>query len=446
MQEPDGKTPHPPLAVGRAHAVRNLVAILRDIVYVTFGKYGQYIVTLATLPFTSRVLGIDGLGHLAIGMAAYFIGSVLVDLGITSFLAAKVSDSDVNQLRADYLTVRVSILAILGATLLLTMLLDTPYNLHMVALGLFVGGFFSVSEDWLLIGNGRFGASIAYQAAGRMLYLALLFLLLPVYPTASTALACLFLSAILTISLTWGDAFRRYGRPSKPRNVIAILRIGAPVVTSRLLTTVYSQGAPAVYAGVLSAASLGLYSASDRLVRGVQSLLDPIGYALLPRMARKTNPKDFWRSAGIALLACLAAACTAGALVWVTSPFLISLIFGNEFSGAVSLIRIEIFIIPATALTSLVTTAVLPVRQDTFGILVGAVIGTTIAACALFVAYHSRSVWVLVYGTLASEYSVAIWYAFRAGQLLFRDRAASRATTDVEIVVAETVPGGGGKA
>lgn len=420
-------------ARSRVHSARNLLTICRDIVYITFGKYGQYIITLATLPFIARVLGIHGTGHLAIGMGAYFIGSVVVDLGITSFLAAKVVDSDINQLRGNYIAVRLSILGTLGAALLFSLVVDAPITLQLVLLGLFSGGFSATSEDWLLIGHGRFGASITYDTAGRVVYLGLLLLLLPRLPSAQTALMCLLLSSIVTVGLTWADSFNRYGPPKWPRRTLPLLRIGAPVLASRLLTTVYSYGAPAMYAGALSAASLGLYSASDRLVRAVQSLLDPFGYALLPRMARKSDSKGFWRTAWLALAICLLAAGTAAGLVWLAAPILIPAIFGRDFTEAVSLIRVEIIIIPATALTSFVTTAILPVRQDTLGILIGAIIGTSIAVCALYVAGRTHSVWVLVYGTIASEYAVASWYTIRASQFIYRDRVM-RSDSDVEPV------------
>ena len=402
---------------------RGILTIIRDIGYVSFGKYGQYVVTVVTLPLTARVLGTEGLGLLAIGMASYFIGSMLIDLGITSFLAAKMNDENVNQLRGDYIAIRATILTTLGAALCVSLLMGADVYVHMIVLGLFTGGVWSLSEDWVLIGQGRFGASTAYQGIGRLVFLALLVLLLPRYPHASIVLLCLLASSIPTVALTWRDSFRVYGRPARPAHVREILRIGAPVLTSRLLITTYGQGAPAIYSGVLSAASLGLFSASDRLVRAVQSLLDPIGFALLPRMARKNNRDDFWRSATRALLATLCAAAVATAIVWLAAPLAINLIFGDGFEGAVALLRVEILVIPATALTSFVTTAVLPVKQDTSGILIGAIIGVSVAGVSLFVASRTHSVWALVYGTLMCEFAVAAWYTVRTCRIYVRERA-----------------------
>ncbi|RDI55813.1 lipopolysaccharide biosynthesis protein [Nocardia mexicana] len=418
---------HRPLQHGR-------IAILRDIGYVSFGKYGQYVITVVTLPLISRLLGPHGVGLLAIGMSSYFIGSLAVDLGITSFLAAKVHDATdgatIERLRGTYLAVRATTLSVLGAALLVSLPIGVPAALHMILLGLFAGGLWSISEDWLLIGQGRFGTSTLYQGAGRIGYLVLLVLWLPRMPTATTAMLCLLLSSLLTIALTWWDALRTYGIPGRPRQLRQVLRIGAPVLTSRALVTSYGQGSAAVYAAVLDTASLGLYSAGDRLVRAFQSLLDPIGFALLPRMARRGAEETFWRNATRSLLACLAAAGVATLGVWLAAPILVHVMFGNAFAAAVPLLRVEVLILPATTITSLVTTAVLPVRQDTTGVLIGAVIGTCVAAGALAIAVHTESVWTLVYGTVAAEITVALWYVVRMRWLVVTERAARRDTTE----------------
>ncbi|MFI5776503.1 lipopolysaccharide biosynthesis protein [Nocardia sp. NPDC051570] len=405
------------------------MGVLRDIGYVSFGKYGQYVITVVTLPLIARQLGTHGVGLLAIGMSAYFIGSLAVDLGITSFLAAKVHDArtgigpDINRLRGTYLLIRATTLTVLGAALVASLVVGVRPQVHMILLGLFAGGMWSISEDWLLIGQGRFGASTLYQGVGRVAYLILLVALLPRFPSASMAMVCLLVSSLLTVGLTWWDSLRTFGIPGRPREVRRVLRIGAPVVTSRALVTSYGQGSAAVYSAVLDAATLGLYSAGDRLVRAIQSLLDPIGFALLPRMARRSAEESFWRNSMRSLAACVSAAVVAVLGVWLAAPLLIHIMFGSAFLGAVPLLRVEVLILPATTVTSFATTAVLPVRQDTVGVLIGAVFGTVVAAGALIVAVQTQSVWTLVYGTVCAEVTVALWYLSRMRWLVLRERA-----------------------
>lgn len=417
---------------GPSSRARELFGVFRDIAYVSFGKYGQYLVTVATLPIIARVLGASGLGLLAIGMSSYFLGSLLVDLGITSFLAARVQEAEtsrdqVNRTRGTYLAIRAGILGLLTLALAVGIALRAPEHVHMILLGLFVGGFWSMSEDWVLIGQGRFGASTVYQGVARLVYLALLLVLLPRWPTASMALLCLLASAAVSVALTWWDSWRGFGRPAPPREIGTLLKVAAPVVTGRLMVTSYGQGSATVYGSVLDAVSLGLYSASDRLVRAVQSLLDPIGFALLPRMARRGGDERFWPDALRALAVCVAAAAVACAALWLAAPTVIVFVFGEEFRGAVDVLRLEALILPATTVTSFVTTAILPVRQDTVGVLIGAVTGTSVAAVALLFALRTHSVWTLIGGIVAAEIAVAVWYLARVRGLIVRERAAAAA-------------------
>lgn len=399
----------------RREGSMNLLAIIRDIGFVSLGKYGQYIVTFVTLPLTARVLGTEGVGLLAIGMSGMFIGSLIGDLGITSFLAARVRESGINHIRASYCVIRVVIALLFGVALIVGIVAQLGSHVVMVLYGLFIGAFSSVSEDWLLIGRGRFGASMIYQSVGRVIYLVLLFVWLPQQPSAFVAMTCLLLSMIPTVALTWVDSFRHFGGLARPSELPQLLRLGAPVLTSRLLVASYGQGAPAVYSAVLNASSLGLYSASDRVVRAVQSLLDPIGLALLPRMAG-TSGDEFWQRSKRVLYAVIALASAATVAIWVTAPLIVRVIFGEGFDDAIPMLRVEAIILPATAVTSFVVTAVLAVLQDTIGVLIGGIVGTVIAGIALILTAHTHSVWTLLYGTIAAEVTVAIWYAFRMWQ------------------------------
>lgn len=406
---------HSPFRIGQ------LLALARDFVFLTFGKYGQYVITLVTLPLIARILGAEGLGFLSIALSSYFIGSVIGDLGITSFMAAVVGSESITQWRASYAAVRASIVTVMGIALLGCLAVGADVHVQMIVLGLFCGGFTSISDDWVLIGQGRFGVSTLYQSIGRISYLILLTLILPRYPSPSVAMVCLLVSSIPTVVLTWVDTTRRLGRPPCPRKVREVLRMAAPVLASRLLMQSYGAGSIMIYSAVINASSLGLFAASDRLVRAVQSLLDLLGYTLLPRLARQTDRSQFWRRSMLALAVTLTIAAAATATLCLVAPIVIRLVFGADFIGAVEILRVEALILPATALSSYAITAVLAVRRDTIGVLIGGIIGALIGAAAFAFAARTHSVWALVYGTLAVEASTAIWYGIRMRQLFLRE-------------------------
>jgi O-antigen/teichoic acid export membrane protein len=413
--------------------VPRLVRLVRDFGAVVFGKYGQYLTTLVTVPLLARILGPAGMGLLAVGMSAYFFGSVVVDLGMTPFLAARVPElratpGKLQQLRADFMALRLATLAVLGLAYAGGWLAGVPPYVHMILLGLFAGGLWSASDDWLLIGQGRFVASALYQGSGRIVYLILLIAVLPHSRHAATAVWCLLGSAVLTVGGTWWDSHRHFGALMRPRSPGDILRTSWPIVTSRILTTGYGQGAPAIYSGMLDAASLGLFSAGDRLVRATQSLLDMIGLVLLPRMARRGGHEQFWRHGVRGLQGSVAVAVVAATMLWICAEPIVHLLFGSQFTPAVGLLRAELVILPATTISSYISTALLPVRQDTHGILIASIVGTTASAVGLLTASWTHSVWALIGGTIAAEFGVACWYLARMRHLVRGEQRVAVAT------------------
>jgi O-antigen/teichoic acid export membrane protein len=329
---------------------------------------------------------------------------------------------ELQQLRADFLALRLTILAVLGTGFIVGWLAEVPAQVHMILLGLLAGGLWSTSDDWLLIGQGRFVASALYQGSGRIVYLVLLITLVPHSRYAATAMWCLLASAVLTVAGTWWDSRRHFGPMIRPRAPGQILRTSWPIVTSRVLTTGYGQGAPAIYSGMLDAVSLGLFSAGDRLVRAMQSLLDMIGLVLLPRMARRGGHEQFWRHGIRGLQASVAVATVAATLLWVCAEPIVHVIFGSQFTPAVGLLRAELVILPATTISSYISTALLPVRQDTHGILVASIVGTTASAAGLLTASLTHSVWALIGGTIGAEFAVACWYLARMRHLVRCER------------------------
>ena len=60
-------------------------------------------------------------------------------------------------------------------------------------------------------------------------------------------------------------------------------------------------------------------------------------------------------------------------------------------------------------------------RQDTKGVLIGAIIGFAFSIVAICVALMNRSVWSLVWGTFTCEVAVAAWYLLRLRILYSRE-------------------------
>ncbi len=396
--------------------LRGSAGVLRDVVLVSAGRYGQYAITLVTIPLCARLLGPTGMGLLAVAMSTYFLGALCTDLGITAFVAARAEKPGLARLRGDYAGLRAAALVGFAALFLLAAALPVPRAVEMGALGLVVGSVSACGDDWVLLGAGRFGAVVAQQTAGRLVYLALLVAVLPRVRTPEAAMGCLLAGSLVAVGWSWARTLRDYGRPARPGAPTDLLRTGGPVFAARLLSSSYGPGAATVFAPALPPHALGLFSASDRPVQAAGSLLDAVGVSLLPRLARR-DTGAFWPTArrGVVLVgaggAVLAAAATA------LAPWLVPLIFGADFDGAVALLQVQAWALPGLAVASFVATAVLPVLGDARGVLLAGAVGATVVAATLALALRTHDPRTVVAGIVAAQTAAAAFSLLRARHL-----------------------------
>lgn len=396
--------------------LRGSAGVLRDVALVSAGRYGQYAITLITIPLCARLLGPTGMGLLAIAMSTYVVGALCTDLGITAFVAARAEKPGLARLRGDYAGLRCTVLAAFTALFLLAAALPVPRAVEMGALGLVVGSVSACGDDWVLLGTGRFGAVVVQQTAGRVVYLALLVVVLPQVRTPEAAMGALLAGNLVAVGWSWARTVRDHGRPARPGPPAALLRTGGPVFAARLLSSSYGPGAATVFAPALTPHALGLFSASDRPVQAAGSLMDAVGVSLLPRLARRETGA-FWATArrGIALVATGGA--LLAALATALAPWLVPLIFGAEFDGAVTLLQVQAWALPGLAVASFVATAVLPVLGDTRGVLLAGAVGAAVIGVALLLALRSHDPRTVVLGIVAAQSAAAIYSVLRARRL-----------------------------
>ena len=409
------------------HWIRRAFRLARDTAFIAMGKYGQYFVTLVTVPLCARILGVNGTGQLALGMSAFFFGSVLVDFGLSQMLAARFSQSRIDSsTRRNFLFLRSVGLTPLALATILSFTLAPGSLTATITLGALVGGVSSIGEEWALIGMGRFGRIAIFQTIARLLYLISLVILLPLARSPITVLACLGVSSIVGIILSWGSVGAFSRGPIDRVEVAALLRLGSPAVGARILTSVYGQGASFVLATVASVQTIGLFSSGDKIVKAVQSALDAIGVALLPRLARQSGGANFWKSArqGAALAVLVGTVC-AGLIIFL-APVAIPFIYGGEFRGAIVFLQVQSLGLPAACAVSTITTSVLFVKEDALGVLMCAVAGVVGAGAGVVAGLLEQNFWFVIFGILFGE-----WFAFALALMRMRHIRRRQSSSDL---------------
>ncbi|CAM3788779.1 oligosaccharide flippase family protein [Tsukamurella ocularis] len=406
--------------------LRGTAGVLRDVALVSAGRYGQYAITLVTIPLCARLLGPAGMGLLAIAMSTCFLGALCTDLGITAFVAAHAEKPGLARLRGDYAGLRVAALAVFTAAFLLAAALPVPRAVELGALGLVVGSVSACGDDWVLLGTGRFGAVVAQQTAGRVVYLALLVGVLPQVRTPEAAMACLLAGNLVAVGWSWARTLRDFGRPRRPGPPTELLRTGGPVFAARLLSSSYGPGVATVFAPTLPPPALGLFSASDRPVQAAGALLDAVGVSLLPRLARR-GTGAFWATARRGTVLVAAGGAVLAAVATVLAPCLVPLVFGAEFDGAVPLLQAQAWALPGLAVASFVATAVLPVLGDARGVLLAGAVGAAVIAGTVAAALRTHDPRTVVIGIVVAQTAAAGFSVLRARRLEAADTAPTAA-------------------
>jgi O-antigen/teichoic acid export membrane protein len=405
-------------------AIRKL---LSDTALVSFGKYGQFLVTFAVTPILAHYLRLEGIAAYATASSAALFGSIVVDGGLTQVLAVEVaSGRGTSAYKRAYFAARILCFAGLALpSILVGALFGWSSWGGLIAAGLLIGGCSSMGEDWVLIGRSAYGRLALAQVLSRLANLGGLLLMLALMPTIATALFVLAVSNLIFCALTWLFAQSRpagvLGFENKTADSIEAVRVWSllskalRLIPSRIAATLGGQLPVLFFSAIAPAAVFGAFAAADKVVKAAQSALDALSTALLPRLARGRERTDF----GALALRALGAASVGGLLIavgcTVLAPWIVDILFGRAFEASVGALRVEIWTLCSGAVVSVGCNAILYVAHDTKGIWLvsGLSLPTAVISIAIFYS-AGTSVAIAASVLLASIASAAVtWLRVR---------------------------------
>lgn len=382
---------------------------VRDACILAITQYGQFLVTLVSVPFMARALGTAGLGYAAVATSAYFIGSVAVDFGLSFPLAARlVARGDRGSvLRARYTRLRILTFTGLIALAAGTLLLGAPYGIRMAALGLCAGGASSLPDTWILMARSQFWRFAASEWSGRLAYITLLVggissQASPTWVPVSLLAGSLMNTAVSRVLVHWRCDRRDIDEPSPTTKEMVAL--GIPALAGRILSTAYGQGAPLFYASILNAASVGIFSASDRVVRAAQALSYPVAVAIFPRLStEQRNLAGLASKAKRYAILSGALALVGSGLLIVLAPLVSDLLYGASYSNAANVMRIQALLLPFAVANAMLATNFFNIAGDTKATFMTTVFGLLVTLSSLVCAYFTGSLYVLGAGSVLAE-------------------------------------------
>ena len=338
--------------------------VVRNTLLLAIMQGSHYILTLATMPYLTRVLGVEQFGLLGITQDILVILTAFTDWGFSLSAIRDVarSQSDPVELRRifwDTTAAKLLLsLACLGLVFIIMACVGFTSPLATLVLCGWLSVFiYSLGTGWFLRGLEVMGPMVAAEVAGRLLYIPLIYLF--VHGPSDTVLAVLIGGAggivsgvlsfriadrvfpLLPIAWTLSGAWRQ-------------LREGWHIFLSLVSTMLYSQINVIVLGAVAGPVQAGLLFGAQKLQRTSKSVIGPLGGAIYPRINNLLveNPDHAVHLMKRLLFTQGLLSFGIFLVLFIGAPYLTVFFFGQDFAAATPAVRILSGTVYLSGLTS----------------------------------------------------------------------------------------------
>lgn len=291
---------------------------------------------LALAPYLTRVLGKEGYGLFALGIALIQVATILTDYGfglsaVYQIARAKQNNGRIRRIAGAVYASKVTICLVIVAGIFVYPLIQYSYSEHRIyfwLLSLSVVGM-TLQPVWLFQGIERMRLIAGYVVFSRLSFVALTVLLVKGPDDLERVALFNGLTHIAAAAIALIFVRRSGYWPTWPgmRYTLQILRSSTGFFWSRLAVVSYGAGAILFLGTFSSASQVALYSVAEQFYRGALAVYSPVTQALYPHMARYRDVLLFRKVFKIALvLACLGIA--SGLML---GKWLIALVFGVDY-------------------------------------------------------------------------------------------------------------------
>lgn len=326
-------------------------SLRRNVVALGLVQVSSYVLPLATVPYVTRMLGVEAYGKVAFAqvLAAFLI--LLVDYGFSWSTSRKIAAHrfDRYYISHTFAATFVAQWSLLLAAAALGLLAVLFFERLRIDLWLYVAAFTSVIGTalfpiWFLQGLERLQAVAALQVTSRLLAVIPIFFFVKgpddsvwvlIIGGAGTMLggigALLWIQRERLIDWVW-PSWRAVGGE---------LYEGASLFGSRVSISLYTALVPLVLGFVAGPVALAYFNLADKLRRAAQSLITPLSQALFPRMSHLVAAQDGSAFALIrrSFYAVLLIAGSASLGLWLLADWIVWMMGGDNFKAAATVLR-----------------------------------------------------------------------------------------------------------
>jgi PST family polysaccharide transporter len=317
----------------------------------------NYLIPLILLPYLTHTLGVDNFGKIAFAQAfiTYFI--LITDFGFNTSATQNIvrARTDKAALSKVFwsITLTKSILGLSSLIVLIILLVTIPklhqmYGLLLIsAMGILSTILFPV---WLFQGLEKMSHITLFNVIPRVLVLTLTFIFIKLKSDYALALliqsAGTLLSSLACTIFIFNQRIVRYYNPNIS-NVKSTIVDSWHIFASSLATNIYTT-TNTVVLGFLSTNSIvGVFSASEKLIRAIISLFSSISQVTFPRINTyyQESIEKALNFGNKVLKYTFIATFITGLFLLIEAPLIVRLLFGtSQFAEVIIILRLSSFI------------------------------------------------------------------------------------------------------
>lgn len=376
----------------------NGMRVIKNYLYNTLYQLFVLIVPFVTIPYTSRVLGISGIGinSFTTSITQYFV--LLANLGVTIYGQREIAFSRDNVKSMSQKFWEIELLSIISALISLCafsifLIIYGKYSLYFLAQSLLI---FAAAADisWLFMGLEKFSITVLRNFIVKIISLILIFTL--VKNRNDTFIYILIISATTLFgNLTLWPYITKYTVKVKV-NIKGIIKHISPTLwlfIPQIAISIYSVLNKIMLGSIVSVESSGFYDSSDKMIKLGLTLLTSFSTVMLPYIAngfKKKSHEEMQNIFKLSINIALGFSIPLMTMFITIAPFFVTWFFGKSFAPVIPVMMIETIVIVPLAIAGVIGPQyLLPTgknKQYTISIFLGAIVN-------IIINYPLLSIW-----------------------------------------------------
>lgn len=316
---------------------------------------------LITIPYLARVLGPDGWGLVVIFQSLAACTALLIEFGFELSATRQVA-------RCRQVPERVAgvVAGVFGSQMLLaacmvaiTMLVRNWVPIlrnHSTLMGiaLFVAIAEGINPTWYFVGMERMGVVATLEISCKSAAAAAIFFLVRSPDDAKMVLGLQAAAAVVSILTALYLVYR--ATPFRLPSIALVrdaLQTGWPLFLLRGSESFYTLGNAFILGFFVGPTAVGYFAGPEKITRALAGLFNPIRQTLYPRLSRlmHTSPAKGIRLARAGMSVTGLGGLVLGVTVFLFAPWLVRIVFGAQFTPAVTVLRLLAILPPLVSVT-----------------------------------------------------------------------------------------------